>query len=379
MKHENGASPEFSILLRKYLSGNLTDAESDALFRLLPDHIDELDDRLAEDLASGRFDGFTDAELRSRLFAHLPMHRRARVYRWLPAAAAAVLLMVGGLWALNAGRSETGLVQVKWTAPPVPAGNKAVLVLGNGEVIQLDSAGNGMLAQQGGAAVSKVDSGMLSYKKQAVDAEPVFHTIVTPKGGTYAIVLPDGSRAWLNAASSIRFPTVFGEVRTVEVSGEAYFEVAKRQGSIFEVRASGMKVSVLGTKFNVKAYADEIDTKVTLVEGSVRFAAGADSAMLRPGEQGVSRQGVLTVAPADVEAATAWRNGMFHFDNQLLGDIMREVGRWYDVEVQYAGSAAGRRFSGIMHRSGSLGDVLKYMQLAGVKCELNGRIILVKQ
>ncbi|WP_126243943.1 FecR family protein [Chitinophaga rhizosphaerae] len=379
MKHENGASPEFSILLQKYLSGNLTDEESDVLFRLLPDHIDELDDRLAEDLASGRFDGFTDQALRDRLFSRLPLRRHARVYRWLPAVAAAVLLMIAGLWALNAGRSETGPAQVKWSAPPVPAGNKAVLVLGNGEVIQLESAGNGTLALQGGAAVSKIDSGMLSYKKQAVDAEPVFHTVATPKGGTYAIVLPDGSKAWLNAASTIRFPTIFDVVRTVEVSGEAYFEVAKRQGAKFEVRANGMKVSVLGTKFNVKAYADEPDARVTLVEGSVRFSAGADSAVLRPGEQGVTRQGVFTVAPADIEAATAWRNGMFHFDNQLLADIMREIGRWYDVEVQYAGNASGRRFSGIMRRSGSVGDVLKFMQLAGVKCELNGRKILVKQ
>lgn len=210
MKHENGASPEFSILLQKYLSGNLTDAGSDELFRLLPDHINELDDRLAEDLASGRFDGFTDSALRNRLFARLPLRRRSGVVRWLPAAAAAVLLMIAGLWALNAGRSVTGPVQVKQSAPPVPGGNKAVLVLGNGEVIQLDSAGNGMLALQGGAAVSKVDSGMLSYQKQAVDAEPVFHTIATPKGGTYGIVLPDGAKPGsmqLLLSASLRFLT----------------------------------------------------------------------------------------------------------------------------------------------------------------------------
>lgn len=382
MNDTNRETPDFNVLLEKYLAGSISEEETGMMFSMLPDSEKELGDHLMEALHSGRFDGQTDAALRNRLFARLPIHRQRRfqINRWWQAAAAAVLITVAGTLIWTDRHAEVKQPQVAETVPVIPAGNKAVLILGNGNVIQLDSVANGTLAQQGGASVSKVHSGLLAYgANDPAAGGPVYHTIATPKGGTYAVVLPDGSKAWLNAASSIRFPTTFDNTRKVEVTGEAYFEITKHPGSRFEVLAKGTKVTVLGTKFNVKAYADEQSTRITLVEGSVRFAAGRDSSLLKPGEQAIAGDNQFRIAPADMEAVLAWRNGMFHFDDQPLADIMREIGRWYDVEVKYYGNTASRRFTGIMRRSGSIDDVLKFMQLAGISSVIENRTIIMKQ
>ncbi len=384
MNDDNRQYPEWKELLEKYLAGSLTEEESQAFYEMLPHQDDQLAESITADLQSGRFDGQLSAPMREQLFRRLPLHnsRRKTILRRMLQIAAAALVAGVAVMYWPAGRSGEMRPVSKAVVSHAAAGSgKATLTLGDGDIIVLDSADNGMLAHQGAASVTKMRNGMLTYSGDGVsDGEQVYNTITTPKGGVYTVQLPDGSIAWLNAASWIRFPTEFGRIRTVEAGGEVYFEVAKRDGARFEVLFNGSKISVLGTKFNLHAYKDEQATTVTLLEGAVRFSTGADSVLLRPGQQAVAGDGCFrTIPDADLEAVMAWKNGMFHFDNLPLTDIMREISRWYDVDVLYQGNPVVRRFSGIVSRSANIRDVLRFMQLAGVRFEITGRKITVIQ
>ncbi len=218
--------------------------------------------------------------------------------------------------------------------------------MADGTEIILDSAGNGLLSQQGGAKVIKLDNGTIEYKQGTGNGEKeveVYNTVSTPKGGQYMISLPDGSKAWLNASSTLRFPTAFnGEKRIVELTGEGYFEVTPASGrgkKPFIVIAGDVNVEVLGTHFNVNAYTDEEAIKTTLLEGAVKVIKSNASGLLKPGEQAQAfRQGMLkTVKQADLEQTMAWHNGVFAFRSASIVAIMRQAQRWYDIEAIYAG------------------------------------------
>jgi transmembrane sensor len=292
---------------------------------------------------------------------HLP---RRQAYRWW--AAAAVLLISGSLWIFKGSHTPVGTAPIALSADVQPGGNKAVLTLGNGSTIVLDSADNGTIAVQGGTQVMKPDSNLLAYTS-GKGTQVVYNTLTTPRGGQYGVTLADGTRVWLNAASSIRFPTAFnGQSREVEITGEAYFEVARDATQLFKVTVNGMTVTVLGTHFNIMAYADEQQTKTTLLEGAVRVTQHSKSIVLAPGQQALAdAAGSMTVLPvADVNEVMAWRNNLFWFEDADIRSVMRQVARWYDKEVVIKGDIP-LHFTGSIPRNVNVSRVFEILQEAG--------------
>jgi ferric-dicitrate binding protein FerR (iron transport regulator) len=248
--------------------------------------------------------------------------------------------------------------------------------------VVLDSLHNGALPDQGGAKVLKTGEGRLVYQPEKAAAKTVYNTIVIPSGGEYQVVLPDGTRVWVNAVSTLKFPTAFtGSTRRVELTGEAYFEVAPDSRRPFEVHSGSQTVRVLGTRFNVMAYDDEAVVRTTLLEGSVRVSSTSAQVVLHPGQQAslASASGDIHVSRVNVEAAVAWKNGLFRFDETDLKTIMRQISRWYDVEVEYSGPVTDRKFTGTMSRNVTLDHVLKVLALSDVHFKVEGRKITVKQ
>jgi ferric-dicitrate binding protein FerR (iron transport regulator) len=208
----------------------------------------------------------------------------------------------------------------------------------------------------------------------------MFNTIATPRGGQYQITLPDGTKVWLNAESSLRFPTAFTEKqRTVELTGEAYFDVAPNKDQPFLVKAGATETRVLGTEFNVMAYADEGPVKTTLLEGSVQMGLGEVSALLRPGQQGQydSEKGRVATRTVNTRQVTAWKDGYYYFDRTPVESIMRQISRWYDVQVVYQGQAPRDEIVGKIPRTADVSEVLHIMELIGIRFRIEGRTITV--
>lgn len=304
---------------------------------------------------------------------------------WKYAAAAIVVLAVGlGIYQWRGSKvSEPVARQQNKTIDDgiVPGGNKAMLKLADGSVIALNDAENGMLTKQGGAKVLKLADGELVYETDNKQAGAgVFNTIITPRGGKYQLMLPDGSKVWMNAASSLRYPTVFdGETREVFLAGEAYFEIAHNPAQPFHVRVNDMQVEVLGTHFNIMAYENEAANAVTLVEGAVNVSTPVQQMRLKPGQQVLqeSNGNMNMLSDVNVQQVLAWKNGYFQFNSERLDRLMRQIERWYDVSVVYAGTVPDRKFGGKISRSSPLGDVLKALELSDVKFKVEGKTITV--
>lgn len=301
-------------------------------------------------------------------------------------AAASLILCISGIsyWVLKKENKEKitqSIVSRKNSGPIMPGGYHAMLTVADGSTIVLDSIQNGNL-HQGGANIRK-QNGLLIYDRSGplnADAAVGYHTLTTPRGGQYEVVLPDGSKVWLNASSSIHFPTAFlGKQRDVELTGEAYFEIVKNKEKPFHVNVKNMQVEVLGTHFNVNAYADEKSIKTSLLKGSVKIKNRSESVLLRPGQQGIMEKSNqnIEIKNADLEEAIAWKNGLFQFDGANITAIMREISRWYDVDIVYAGKIPIRRFEGKISRDVPLSDVLKILELSNVKFKIEGKKIIV--
>lgn len=321
-----------------------------------------------------------------------PMAQQRKSSRWLWQAAAAILFLAAGIGGYRhwSERRQNPVARVKSTPlqDVLPGSNKATLTLANGATILLDSARSGPLAQQGGVSVVKPDSGKLTYSaSQGRPNEVLYNQLTTPRGGQYQLTLPDGSRVWLNAASSIRYPTAFiGQTREVEISGEAYFEIEKNTKMPFVVKAGQTHTTVLGTSFNINAYGDEDRVITTLLEGAVKFGNGHDEKLLHPGQQAILQEstkrtqeatGGVTVQDADTWQAVAWKNGQFDFDNKNLSVILRQISRWYDVDVSYPSTNDGTKFGGGISRRLNLSHVLRLLEMNGVHTRLEGRKIIV--
>jgi transmembrane sensor len=315
---------------------------------------------------------------------------------WAAAAGIIVLLSLGGLlryYFNNRAQPDMNQTARQKVAPILPGGDKAFLTLSDGTVILLDSTGNGSLAREGAVEVIKLD-GVISYSGNGKsEGEITFNTISTPKGGQYQIVLSDGSKVWLNAASSLKYPTAFpGKERKVELTGEAFFEVAHNASQPFLVGVPGkMNVVVTGTSFNINAYNDEAITHTTLIEGRVVVSSSKNrlsattkgagtSLVLAPGQQAsLYEDGKLDINDqADVEEVMAWKNGYFMFDNASVPSIMRQISRWYNVEVVYNGKMNEETFSGMVSRTSSISKVLRIMEEGGVIFKIDGNKIMVK-
>ena len=231
----------------------------------------------------------------------------------------------------------------------------------------LDHSGNGVLASEGDAVIRKEDDGKLVYNTsgQAAGQKTKYNSVLIPRGGQYQLTLPDGTKVWLNAESSLRFPVAFtGDTRRVELSGEAYFEVAKNKKKPFYVLAKGTEVQVLGTHFNVSAYNEAVET--TLLEGSVKLNSNGNTALLKPGQSGTRNNiGAFKVENADLETAVDWKNGFFVFHDETIQSILQKASRWYDVEIEFRGNTASRQFYGKVSRYKNIDDLLKNLELTG--------------
>jgi transmembrane sensor len=309
---------------------------------------------------------------------------RRRRTPWAALLAFVVLLVAGGYWSWQHRAAPTVAQRPARPAAPQalrPGHNQALLTLADGRTVLLDQAHLGLLAQQGGSQVQKTADGQLRYAASTGASALLYNTVATPRGGQYQLTLPDGSQVWLNAASSLRFPVAFtGAERRVELTGEAYFEIAKDARHPFKVAARGAEVTVLGTHFDVQAYDDEPALATTLLKGAVRLGQGAQQALLRPGQQARCwPQGTLQVREVDVQHAVAWKNGYFVFNDEPIEAIMRQVARWYDVDVQYQGTLTNKDFNGKISRYKDAADVLRVLELTGaVHFTTQGRRIVVQ-
>ena len=308
--------------------------------------------------------------------------------RNIAAAVITIVLAVGGLYSYFSNKETMDAPIMVIQEDIQPGGDKAVLTLDDGSQIILDEAKMGILASEGSTSVQKKDKGLIAYQTgldniRRDDGQPVevkFNTISTPQGGQYKIVLPDESEVWLNALSSIRFPTSFeGDSRNVDITGEVYFEVKEDTLKPFLVKTPGQTIKVLGTQFNINAYENEPAILTTLVEGSIELVAGNRSIRIQPGQQTVNdKYNKMNVQKVNTDQVIAWKDGLFQFWNTDLQEIMRQLSRWYGVEVDYLNETNDKSFSGFIGRDVPLSNVLHMLEEAGnVNFGLNGKTVYV--
>ncbi|PWS27559.1 anti-sigma factor [Pedobacter yonginense] len=324
---------------------------------------------------------------------------RTRYALWLKVASAAVVLLFVGFVIKNQIQKQIPADEnlSKITSKAIkPGGNKATLTLADGSKISLTDASNGIIAKQAGINITKTENGELIYTVAALSTsktQNLFNIIETPRGGQYQVNLPDGTRVWLNAESSLKYPAVFNQSsRVVELKGEAYFEVAKLLSKAgnrvpFKVKSNlganrNQEVEVLGTHFNINAYSDEPSSKTTLLEGSVRVAntSASTSNLLRPGQQSIisASSPSIIIKDVDAEEAVTWKDGFFSFNDENLETIMNKISRWYNVDIEYRGAKINKLFGGRISRFNSVNEVLETLQTTGdVHFKIEERRILV--
>lgn len=366
----------FRYLFSRYASGQCTPEEQQEFMLLVEqtEHDEELK-QLLDDLLSGEdnIGAMPDDVAANMLQA---------IMQTTPAGAVPVPVRVMPVWKRVAiAASILGVIGIagyklytKSSADNRPMANShrastknqhARLVLGDNAVINLEKNDTSTLAVQTGVSINK-QGNLLSYNSNN-SIHPTVNTIYTNKGGTYQVILPDGTKAWLNAASSIRFPTAFKDsTREVTIQGEVYFEIAAQANQPFIVKTNTMKIAVLGTHFNVMAYEEENNICTSLLEGGVNIHSGTSVKRLLPGQQAlVNREhNGISISNADVNNAIAWKEGRFEFNGNIK-TIMRELARWYDIQVNYEGAVTDKAFSASFSRQDSLQEILRQLELTG--------------
>ena len=391
----------YADLFQRLLEGSISPEEAGRLIEWLARDVQdqEANSMILEQLKRAVANNQVTDELRMKMEAKLPaILKKADPVRpakltWLrySSVAAALILIGAGIYFFSPNHSQPTIVQQPPTATHdvAPGKQGATLILADGRTVVLDSLGNGVVATQSGSKVI-LNNGRLAYANDDENTTPAditYNTITTPRGRQFQVTLPDGTRVWLNAASSLRYPTAFtGKERKVEVTGEAYFEVAQMRSkdgnnTPFLVNINETtQVQVLGTHFNVNAYADELTTNTTLLEGSVRVVNGNEKAMLRPGQQAqTGKTTTINIIPnANVEKIMSWKNGKFDFQDATLEEVMRQLQRWYDIDIVYEKGIPKIEFIGKMGRDLSLSEVLSGLQMSKVHFRLEeGRKLVV--
>jgi transmembrane sensor len=404
-------------LLQRFLHDELSRAEAVILLDYIATHPDEVDQllgekdrRLFEQQLAAKQDlpNEQSARMRERLLTVIRQHPPARAdnlsrsdgrqLRMRLGWAAAIVLCVGAAWygiatkrpATLAVHQPTGVVSPAMDVQP--GTNAAVLTLGNGKKVILDSTAAGMIAQQGNAKLIN-RNGRLTYAEEVIKEGPAagaeYNTLTTQKSNQYKLVLSDGTQVWLDASSSITYPTVFaGHERRIRVTGQAYMEVAPNPHSPFLVEVNGRTVVDLGTAFNINAYPDEAALTVTLASGAIRMVDGTEQTTLsKPGQQVASAGGAGRVGgassklevreDADLESVLAWKNGFFSFDGADIHTVMRQISRWYGVDVRYEGKPTTVLFGGEIGRNLNLSQVLDGLQKTDVHFKLEGKMLTV--
>jgi len=389
-------------LLHQYLNNTINSADCEELLNYLkktdPSEVEHIVDTNLFNLNEGPAFGaeqshdvfdriISDSRFNENSFVAAQKTKNYK-YSWLKIAAAALVLFTAGIF-ISQHHKTTAIKskQANNLKPSliIPGSQKAILSMANGKMIVLGNANNGMLAKTGISTILKIRNGQIVYQLKASPAiannSISYNTLTTPKGGEYEVVLPDGTKVWLNAASSITYPTAFtGNERHVKLNGEAYFEVAKNKLKPFYVDMNKVQVKVLGTHFNIAAYVDDEVITTTLLEGSVQITKNNQQAFLKPGQQAVTNDNsnTILVSEANIDDAMAWKNGYFLFNDENITAIMKKVSRWYDVDIDYRGKFDDQKFGGTYYRSKSITELLQYLEMVGkIHFKITGRRITV--
>ncbi|PWJ55624.1 FecR protein [Dyadobacter jejuensis] len=390
---------ELLNMIRRYVAGKASEEErsfieqyydrfnerENILERAQEEELKELEDRLLEGIQYKISE--SDAPI------HRPLWRR-----WGLQVAAGLLLVLASIGVLLLHGSQVEQKSVAQKEIPTdftPGGNKAILTLSDGSTVVLDAAATGQVAEQGQMTITKTDDGQIVYNGSngiRGDSKPTLNRVSTPPGGEYRILLPDGTKVWLNAMSSMQYPTFFaGNERRVTITGECYFEVAPNKEQPFIVNVNGQQeIIVTGTTFNVNAYNNERFVRTTLVEGKVRVAGKGHTSnserVLNPGEQSIlAKTGRMKVKTVDIEEVVAWKNGLFQFRNSSLPSVMNQIARWYNVSVEIADGVPKKTFTGKIHRNVKATQILDILKFAGINfriepaanSETTGKIVVI--
>lgn len=366
-------------IIEKYLGGRASESEV-AFLKRYYGHFEKEQDIL--DVLTPEERGRIGAKIEDAIMmsiAEAPPRVHRTLWRPLAWAATATLAVCAGVYYYYSSDASFATSQQMTSArvDVLPGGNKATLTLADGSRILLDDVKTGEVAEQSGVSVRKTDDGQVIYEANASggdirESAQSFNTITTPWGGTYQVILPDGTRVWLNAGSSLKFPTFFsGDERKVELSGEGYFEVARNEQMPFRVRTRRQDIEVLGTVFNINSYDDEPAVTTTLLEGSVRVTSNNEAGLsggkglvvvLRPGEQSALSDEGFQVGMVNTDVAVAWKRGVFKFDNSDIRSVMRQISKWYNVEVEFEGEVPEIRLWGEMDRSVNASEALEMLE-----------------
>jgi ferric-dicitrate binding protein FerR (iron transport regulator) len=374
---------EFYNLVTRYLAGTASPEEEKLLLRyydfLQQNQLSWDEDRMGN---YGEVKKEVYRKALNEIAGHEKMSKHNKIsylfsnWRVTVAAASIIIILFSAVaWFQLKSPAEQVVKENDKPAPPVmrdiaPGGNKAILTLADGSQVVLEDANNGAITQQSNVTISKTKNGQLVYHadgtvQSAENKFPAFNTIKTPVGGQYRVVLSDGTKVWLNSGSSIKFPVTFiGNERSVEIEGEAYFEVAKDKKKPFKVLSDDQVVEVLGTHFNVNAYRDEPNIKTTLAEGSVKVFSDGVSNTIMPGQQArLSRKShAMNIVAVDTEAAISWKDGLFVFNDEDIHSIMRKISRWYGVDVVFQNDI-NENFGGVISKFENVSQVLKILEV----------------
>ncbi|MGN6439203.1 MAG: FecR family protein [Agriterribacter sp.] len=378
MKHQQ----DIAALFRKYLANQCSPEETLELIDFIrsgenPELIQSLLDR---SLNQDAVDHLLYKAQADRVFAKLdlsdngeqyPVFKKSSKPLYLKIAAAIAIVLTGAAFFYFFKSTSTGSNAAVATVQDIlPGGNKATLVLSDGQQVELNNQQVGNIAEDAGAIISKSADGQLAYQTSGNNALKGFNTVKTPRGGQYQVILPDGSKVWLNAASSVTYPAVFNqEERRVTLTGEGYFEintiVRNHKKVPFIVETGKQKIEVLGTRFNVNAYDDDAGIKTTLIEGKVKVVTENETVILRPSQEFNLRAEGISTKKVDVEPSIDWKNGDFIFADESIKSIMPKIARWYNVELVYDSDIPNENLSGQISRSRNLSEVLRMLELSG--------------
>lgn len=366
-------------LLTKYQNGTCTDAEQEALEQWYNQL--NIDNQSISDNHADEFTAIMLKEFREKLDQQaivIPFYLKP-LFRYT--AAACIIFIIGFIgiymYSTPSNKQEQGNTAIVNNDKIAPLNSKATITLANGQTILVDSIQNGTLANQGEVNVLKMDDGQIVYNGTSQQME--YNVLKNPRGSkVISLKLNDGSIVWLNSQSTLRFPVAFiGNERKVEITGEAYFEVAKNPNKKFIVTSNGVNTEVLGTHFNVNSYADSKNIKVTLLEGSVRISKDNNYNLLKPGQQALVADNIKVVNSVDLEGVMAWKNGFFSFNGTSVRELMNQLGRWYDIDIEYKGGIPERQFGGQISKSSNLSEVVKILNESGVKCGLENGVLII--
>lgn len=383
----------FKELMYQFVSGDISLEGKNQLLEMIDDgqYADDLDLFLRE-----VYDGVEPSQASEPLTERFIKNLRGKMntlveaeeektessfFNWKKIAVAASIIMVmgiGTLFFIQKNNQSPVVLAPKLAKDKEPAKTGAILTLADGSKIVLDSLGNGLLTNQNNTSVSK-KNGSLVYKS-GDNAKTVYNTITTPRGRQFNLELSDGTRVWLNSSSSITYPTSFSaNYRKVILTGEAYFEVAKDKARPFRVSVQDMQVNVLGTHFNVKAYEDEADIKTTLLEGSVLLIRKDKKVLLKPGQQGKQKKAgdIVVCENVNLNEVMSWKNGLFYFENASLETVLKQLSRWYDVDVVFEKGVPNRTFEGEIQRNLKLSQVLTILEKNKIHFKIDGKILTV--